>query len=66
MTVKIVVDSTTDTLPEIGQRLFQVPLSIHFGADTYRDGEKDFIYFYFPGFYAHIHTHLNSCALRES
>lgn len=38
MTVKIVVDSTTDTLPEIGQRLFQVPLSIHFGEEEYLDG----------------------------
>ena len=40
MTVKIVTDSTSDLTPEIGSKLgiTIVPLYIHFGTESYRDG----------------------------
>ncbi len=40
MTVKIVTDSTSDLIPEIASDLgiTVVPLHIHFGNETYRDG----------------------------
>jgi DegV family protein with EDD domain len=40
MTVKIVTDSTSDLSPEIARRLgiTIVPLFVHFGTTTYRDG----------------------------
>jgi DegV family protein with EDD domain len=40
MTVKVVTDSTSDLTPEIAGALgiTMVPLNVHFGAETYRDG----------------------------
>jgi DegV family protein with EDD domain len=40
MTVKVVTDSTSDLTPEIAAALgiTVVPLNVHFGAETYRDG----------------------------
>ncbi len=41
MTVKIVTDSTSDLPKELAQELgiTVVPLNVHFGTDTFRDGE---------------------------
>ena len=38
MNVRIVVDSTADTSPEIRDRLTVVPLTVHFGDQEYVDG----------------------------
>ena len=38
MSVKIVVDSTADLLPEIESKVHVVPLTIHFGEKEYVDG----------------------------
>ena len=38
MSVKIVVDSTVDLIPEVKNRVKVVPLSIFFGETEYRDG----------------------------
>lgn len=38
MSVKIVVDSTADLLPDIRSRVHVVPLTIHFGEKEYVDG----------------------------
>ena len=38
MSVKIVVDSTADLLPELAARVEIVPLTIHFGEKEYTDG----------------------------
>ena len=38
MKVRIVIDSTADVLPEIAQQLHIVPLTVHFGTETYVDG----------------------------
>ncbi len=38
MKVRIVIDSTADVLPEIAQQLHIVPLTVHFGTETYEDG----------------------------
>lgn len=38
MAVKIIVDSTTDHIQKIKQRLITVPLTIHFGEEEYTDG----------------------------
>lgn len=38
MNVRIVVDSTADTTPEIRDRLTVVPLTVHFGDQEYVDG----------------------------
>jgi len=41
MTVKVVTDSTSDLPKELAQQLgiTVVPLNVHFGTDTFRDGE---------------------------
>ena len=38
MSVKIIIDSTCDLLPEIKARLCVVPLTVRFGTREYRDG----------------------------
>ena len=38
MSVRIVVDSTTDLTPEVQSRMTVVPLTIHFGEEEYIDG----------------------------
>ena len=38
MSVRIVIDSTANVLPEIAQQLHIVPLTVHFGTETYEDG----------------------------
>lgn len=38
MSVKILVDSTADLLPEVRQRVAVLPLTIHFGTKEYLDG----------------------------
>ena len=38
MKVRIVIDSTADVLPEVAQQLHIVPLTVHFGTETYVDG----------------------------
>lgn len=38
MKVKIIVDSTADITPELAQRMTVIPLSVHFGEETYLDG----------------------------
>ena len=38
MSVKIIVDSTADLLPEIKERVQVVPLTVHFGDQEYIDG----------------------------
>ena len=38
MSVKIIVDSTTDSVKEIIDRVVTVPLTIHFGEEEYIDG----------------------------
>ena len=39
MSVRIIVDSTTDMTPQVASRVKVVPLTIHFGEEEYRDGE---------------------------
>lgn len=38
MKTRIIVDSTSDLLPEIKERVHIVPLTVHFGAEEYIDG----------------------------
>ncbi len=38
MKTRIIVDSTADLLPEVKQRVFVVPLTVHFGQEEYIDG----------------------------
>lgn len=38
MKVKIIVDSTADVTPETAERMTVIPLSVHFGDETYLDG----------------------------
>lgn len=38
MSVRIIVDSTADLLPEIRERVSIVPLTVHFGDEQYLDG----------------------------
>ena len=38
MSVRIVIDSTTDLIPQIRDRVTVVPLTIHFGEEEYIDG----------------------------
>ena len=38
MSIKIIVDSTADLLPEQASRVEVVPLTIHFGEKEYTDG----------------------------
>ena len=38
MRVKIVVDSTSDMIPEVAQRVMTVPMTIHFGETEYVSG----------------------------
>lgn len=38
MSVKIIIDSTTDLTPEIKARMGVVPLTVHFGDEEYVDG----------------------------
>ena len=38
MKTRIIVDSTSDLLPDIKQRVHVVPLTVHFGAEEYVDG----------------------------
>ena len=38
MSVKIIVDSTADLVPEIKERVHIVPLTVHFGDEEYIDG----------------------------
>lgn len=38
MSVRIVIDSTTDLIPQIRDRVRVVPLTIHFGEEEYTDG----------------------------
>jgi len=38
MSVRIVIDSTADVLPEVRERLHVVPLTVHFGDQEYVDG----------------------------
>lgn len=38
MSVRIVIDSTTDLIPQIRDRVKVVPLTIHFGEEEYTDG----------------------------
>ena len=35
---RIIVDSTTDLVPEIKERVYTVPLTVHFGQEEYIDG----------------------------
>lgn len=37
MSVRIIVDSTTDMVPQLQGRVTVVPLSIHFGEEEYID-----------------------------
>ena len=38
MNTRIIIDSTTDLLPEFKNRVHTVPLTVHFGQDEYIDG----------------------------
>lgn len=38
MQVRMIVDATVDLIPELKRRLAVVPLTVHFGTDTYIDG----------------------------
>lgn len=38
MKTRIIVDSTTDLLPEFKARVYTVPLTVHFGEEEYIDG----------------------------
>ncbi len=38
MKTRIIVDSTADLVPEIKQRVYTVPLTLHFGDEEYVDG----------------------------
>lgn len=38
MSVKIIVDSTVDMVPELKEKIKAVPLSIYFGEEAYQDG----------------------------
>lgn len=38
MKTRIIVDSTADLLPELKQRVYTVPLTVHFGEEEYIDG----------------------------
>lgn len=38
MSVKIIIDSTTDLLPEVKSKFTVVPLTVHFGNEEYIDG----------------------------
>ena len=38
MSVRIIIDSTTDLIPELQDRVKVVPLTIHFGEEEYIDG----------------------------
>ncbi len=47
MSVKIIIDSTTDTIPQVRSRCTVVPLSVRFGDEEYIDGVTlDHITFY--------------------
>ena len=35
---RIIVDSTADLVPEIKERVYTVPLTVHFGQEEYIDG----------------------------
>ncbi len=38
MSVKLIVDSTTDLMPDIKEQVHVVPLTVHFGEEEYVDG----------------------------
>lgn len=38
MKTRIIVDSTADLIPEIKERVYTVPLTVHFGQEEYVDG----------------------------
>lgn len=38
MSVKIIIDSTADLLPQVKEKLTVVPLTVHFGEEEYIDG----------------------------
>ena len=38
MSVKIIIDSTTDLMPAVKARCLVVPLTVHFGDEEYIDG----------------------------
>lgn len=38
MNTRIIVDSTTDLMPEVKGRVSVVPLTVHFGDEEYIDG----------------------------
>ena len=38
MKTRIIVDSTADLMPEIKERVYTVPLTVHFGEEEYIDG----------------------------
>ena len=38
MSTRIIVDSTTDLLPEVRARVGVVPLTVHFGEEEFLDG----------------------------
>ena len=38
MKTRIIVDSTADLIPEIKERVYTVPLTVHFGQEEYIDG----------------------------
>ena len=38
MSVRIIVDSTADLIPELKARVTAVPLTVHFGEQEYLDG----------------------------
>lgn len=38
MKTRIIVDSTADLVPEIKERVYTVPLTVHFGQEEYIDG----------------------------
>ena len=35
---RIIVDSTADLVPKIKERVYTVPLTVHFGQEEYIDG----------------------------
>ena len=38
MKTRIIIDSTTDLTPEVKERVYTVPLTVHFGQEEYIDG----------------------------
>ena len=44
MSVKIIIDSTTDLMPAVKARCLVVPLTVHFGDEEYIDATQNLLF----------------------